>query len=109
VVHRKLMAMCRIRAHHETGGGPPEARVRPVHAPDLQALGHRVGHVAPVRLRQRADGRWSSDHAVLCLAGLVPLPGRTFPSLVSALDRTLRMMGGAPTYMLTDNEKTVTT
>ena len=25
------------------------------------------------------------------------------------LDRTLRMMGGAPTYLLTDNEKTVTT
>ena len=46
---------------------------------------------------------WSRFRVVLALTD------RTFPSLVSALDRTLRMMGGAPTYLLTDNEKTVTT
>jgi len=46
---------------------------------------------------------WSRFRVVLAL------PDRTFPSLVSALDRTMRMMGGAPTYLLTDNEKTVTT
>jgi len=28
--------------------------------------------------------------------------------VVSCLDMTLRIVGGAPTYLLTDNEKTVT-
>ena len=39
---------------------------------------------------------------------VVPLRDRTMPSVVIALDRTLRILGGAPTYCLTDNEKTVT-
>ena len=30
------------------------------------------------------------------------------PSVVIGLDRTLRLVGGVPTYALTDNEKTVT-
>jgi transposase len=38
---------------------------------------------------------------------VVPLWDRTMPSVVMALDRTLRAFGGAPTYALTDNEKTV--
>ena len=33
---------------------------------------------------------------------------RTLGTLVSCLDATLRTVGGAPTYLLTDNEKTVT-
>lgn len=40
---------------------------------------------------------------------VVPLLDRTLPSVVMALDRTLRRFGGAPTYALTDNERTVTT
>jgi transposase len=39
---------------------------------------------------------------------IIPLPDRTLPSVVAALDRTFRILGGAPTYLLTDNEKTVT-
>ena len=46
---------------------------------------------------------WSRFRVVIALID------RTFPSVVSALDRTLRLLGGAPTYLLTDNEKTVTT
>src|SRR4051812_41335937 len=38
---------------------------------------------------------------------VVPLWDRTMPSVVMALDRVLRAFGGAPTYALTDNEKTV--
>src|SRR3954470_1187724 len=38
---------------------------------------------------------------------VVPLWDRTLPSVVLALDRTLRRFGGAPTYALTDNERTV--
>jgi hypothetical protein len=38
---------------------------------------------------------------------VLPLWDRTLPSVVMALDRTLRRFGGAPTYALTDNERTV--
>lgn len=46
---------------------------------------------------------WSRYRVVLALSD------RTLPSVVMALDRTLRRFGGAPTYALTDNERTVTT
>ena len=39
---------------------------------------------------------------------IVPLTDRSLPSVIAALDRTLRTIGGAPTYVLTDNERTVT-
>jgi transposase len=38
---------------------------------------------------------------------VVPLFDRTMASVVLALDRALRRFGGAPTYALTDNERTV--
>ena len=44
---------------------------------------------------------WSRFRAV------VPLRDKTLPSVVIGLDRSLRVFGGAPTYALTDNEKTV--
>jgi transposase len=40
---------------------------------------------------------------------VIPLRDRTAPSVYAALDRCFRVLGGAPTYVLTDNEKTVTT
>lgn len=45
---------------------------------------------------------WSRFRVVL------PVWDRTLPSLLACLDATLRAIGGAPTYALTDNEKTVT-
>ena len=45
---------------------------------------------------------WSRFRVVL------PLRDKTMPSVFAALDVTLRKVGGAPTYVLTDNEKTVT-
>jgi hypothetical protein len=39
----------------------------------------------------------------------IPLRDRTAPSMFAALNRCFRILGGAPTYVLTDNEKTVTT
>lgn len=45
---------------------------------------------------------WSRHRVVLALRD------KTLPSVVSALDQTFRVWGGAPTYALTDNEKTVT-
>lgn len=46
---------------------------------------------------------WSRFRVVL------PLRDKTLPSVIGALDRTFRILGSlAPTYILTDNEKTVT-
>jgi hypothetical protein len=45
---------------------------------------------------------WSRYRVVL------PLLDRSLPSVVLALDRTLRRFGGTPTHALTDNERTVT-
>jgi hypothetical protein len=39
---------------------------------------------------------------------VLPILDRSMPSVFAALDVTLRRIGGAPTYLLTDNEKTVT-
>jgi len=46
---------------------------------------------------------WSRFRVVLAIRD------KTGPSVMAALDVTLRRIGGAPTYVLTDNEKTVTT
>lgn len=45
---------------------------------------------------------WSRFRVVL------PLRDKTLPSVFAALDATFRRIGGVPTYVLTDNEKTVT-
>jgi transposase len=39
---------------------------------------------------------------------VIALRDRTQPSVIAALDRTFRLLGGVPTFVLTDNEKTVT-
>ena len=40
---------------------------------------------------------------------VIALRDKTMPSVFAALDQTFRRLGGVPTYVLTDNEKTVTT
>ena len=40
---------------------------------------------------------------------VIPTWDRTLATTLSCIDETLRRLGGAPTYVLTDNEKTVTT
>jgi hypothetical protein len=45
---------------------------------------------------------WSRARIVL------PLADKSLPAVIAALDRSFRALGGAPTYVLTDNEKTVT-
>jgi len=39
---------------------------------------------------------------------VIPLLDKTWPSVAGAIDVALRRLGGVPTYLLTDNEKTVT-
>jgi hypothetical protein len=45
---------------------------------------------------------WSRFRVVLALTD------KTLPSIIGALDTTFRLIGGVPTYALTDNERTVT-
>ncbi len=45
---------------------------------------------------------WSRYRVVLALRD------RTIPTVFAALDATFRLLGGAPTFVLTDNEKSVT-
>ena len=45
---------------------------------------------------------WSRFRIILALRD------RTMPSVIAALDTTFRLIGGVPTYALTDNERTVT-
>ncbi|WP_346036096.1 DDE-type integrase/transposase/recombinase [Brevibacterium picturae] len=40
---------------------------------------------------------------------VIPLRDKTLASVFMVLDRTFRLIGGIPAYVLTDNEKTVTT
>jgi transposase len=39
---------------------------------------------------------------------ILPMWDKKLPSVIAALDRCFRIIGGIPTYLLTDNEKTVT-
>jgi hypothetical protein len=39
---------------------------------------------------------------------VIALKDKTLPSVIAALDTTFRLIGGVPTYALTDNERTVT-
>jgi hypothetical protein len=39
---------------------------------------------------------------------VLPVWDQTLPTLIVCLDATLRRIGGAPVYALTDNEQTVT-
>lgn len=39
---------------------------------------------------------------------VIPTWDRTMPTLIGCLDRSMRAFGGVPTYLLTDNERTVT-
>ena len=45
---------------------------------------------------------WSRFRVVL------PILDKTLPTVIAAVDTALRRVGGVPTYLLTDNEKTVT-
>lgn len=40
---------------------------------------------------------------------VIPTWDRTLATVVLCLDRTFRLLGGVPTYVLTDNERTITT
>ena len=115
VAHEKLVAMGYLGSERTTRRAVAEAkrrwrrergrRTRPwIPEPGLwmqwdYGEGPRVGDRSTVLFC--AWLAWSRFRVVL------PLWEKTMPSVVMALDRALRAFGGAPTYALTDNERTV--
>lgn len=116
VVHDKLVAM------GYTGSPRTTRRVVAV-----MKQTHRLGHHRIYKPWVTEPGMWlqydfgtgpviSGVKVVLFCAWLawsrfrviIPLGDRSLPSVIAALDQTFRLIGGVPTYLLTDNEKTVT-
>jgi transposase len=114
--HEKLRALGYEGSERSTGRAVAQVRAA-----------WRLGHVRVHRPWVTEPGQWiqydfgdgpliEGKKTVLFVAWLawsrfrvvIALPDRTAPSVFAALDRTFRVMGGAPTYVLTDNEKTVT-
>jgi transposase len=60
----------------------------------------------------QVDGRqtqlWCAWLAWCRFRVVIPTWDKTLPTVIGCLDRAMRAFGGAPTYWLTDNEKTVT-
>ena len=121
VVHERLVAMGFTGDERTTRRAVAEAKdcVAGRASASVSAVDHRAGAVAAVRLGCGPivfgpDGRprptllfcawlaWSRFRVVL------PTWDRKLGTLLTCLDATLRRVGGAPTYALTDNEKTVT-
>ncbi|WP_208961562.1 hypothetical protein [Rhodococcus sp. ZPP] len=74
-----------------------------------------AGHVAGSSIGARAHG-WVAGEPNCSAHGcrgrgstvVVPAWDQQLPTLIACLDTTLRRIGGAPTYLLTDNPRTVT-
>jgi transposase len=115
VAHQRLVAMGYMGSERTTRRAVAEAKRR-----------WRVAHGRRTRPWVTEPGLWmqwdygdgprvAGRATVLLCAWLawsrfrvvVPLWDRTMASVVMGLDRALRAFGGAPTYALTDNEKTV--
>ncbi|MCX4515772.1 IS21 family transposase [Streptomyces sp. NBC_01619] len=60
------------------------------------------------RIKGRRTWLWCAWLAWSRFRVVIPVLDKTLPTIVACLDTTLRRIGGAPTYALTDNEKTVT-
>lgn len=117
VAHRKLTAMGYAGSERSTRRAVAQVRAayragnRRVHRPWVtepgQWLQYDFGDGPLVEGRKAvlfvAWLAWSRFRIVIALRD------RTAPSVFAALDRCFRVLGGAPTYVLTDNEKTVTT
>ena len=59
------------------------------------------------RIKGRRTGLWCAWLAWSRFRVVIPAWDKTLPTVVGCLDATLRRIGGVPTYVLTDNEKTV--
>ena len=116
VVQRKLEAMGYVGAERTTRRAVAEAKAA-----------YRSGHRRRFRPwlpepglwfqwdyadGPRVDGRrswlWCAWLAWSRFRVVLPIRDKTLPTVIACLDTTLRRFGGAPTYGLSDNEKTLT-
>ena len=116
VCHRKLRAMGYAGSERTTRRAVAEAKARyraghrRVHRPWITEPGMwfqwDFGHGPRIGDRETllfcAWLAWSRYRVVF------PIWDKTLPTVIGAIDRTLRAFGACPTYALTDNEKTVT-
>jgi hypothetical protein len=116
VAHDKLVALGYTGSERTTRRAVAEAKAayragrRRVHRPWVPepgmwfqydfGTGPRVGGVETVLFC--AWLAWCRFRVIL------PILDKTLPTVMAAIDQTLRAFGGVPTYGLTDNEKTVT-
>lgn len=116
-IHEKLVAMGYTGSSRTTSYAVRRAKAMyraetaRVHKPWLAEPGGWVQY-------DFGDGPWiEGKKMVLFVAWLawsryrvvIPLRDRSMPSVLSALDRLFRTLGGVTTYVLSDNEKTLTT
>ena len=116
VAHEKLLAMGYKGSERTTRRAVAKVKAS-----------YRAGHVRVHRPWVTEPGMWlqydygdgpvvDGVKTVLFVAWLawsrfrvvIALRDKTMPSVFAALDQTFRRLGGVPTYVLTDNEKTVT-
>ena len=116
-VHERLVAMGYRgqRTHHAAGGGGGEDGVEGGAAAHLPAVDPRAGDVAAVRLGRGPADRRTCARSLFCawlawsrFRVVIPVWDQTLGTLVPVWTPRLRRLGGAPTYLLTDNAKTVT-
>ena len=80
----------------------------------VSAVDPRAGDVGAVGLGCTARASPGGRRCLFCawlawsrFRVVIPMWDRTLPTVIACLDRAMRAFGGAPTYWLTDNERTV--
>lgn len=116
-VHKKLAAMGFTGTDRTTRRAVAaakrsyEAGHRRVHRPWIPEPGYWMqwdwGHGPEIAGRQTS--LWCAWLSWSRFRVVIPVQDKTIPAIASCLDATFRILGGVPTYCLTDNEKTVTT
>ena len=94
-----------------SGGGGGEGQPSPWSAAGVSAVDPRAWDVGAVGLGHRSGRRTNLFCAWLAWSRfrvVVPCWDRRLATVIGYVDRVMRAFGGAPTYWLTDNERTVT-
>ena len=112
VVHRKLTAMGYVGSERTTRRAVSAAKAAwRAGRRRLPAVDTGAGDVAAVGLGRGPAGRRAADAVVLRWLAwsrfrvVIPAWDQGLGTLTACLDRALRIIGGAPTYLLTDNAK----
>jgi hypothetical protein len=116
VAHEKLVALGYTGSERTTRRAVAEARTawragrRRVHRPWVPEPGMWFQYDFGTGPKVAGVGTWlfCAWLAWCRFRVVLPILDKTLPSVMAAIDQTLRAFGGVPTYGLTDNEKTVT-